>query len=170
MTAIVEGKIFVPKVKGSVDNIDTDVIIPAQYLTTLDEKELAKHVFEPIGGLPEGTKIIVAGSNFGTGSSREHAALALKGFGVRAIVAKSYARIFWKNTINNGIFPFTANTDEIIKYIEENNIKEGKIVEEGEKYYLVVGERRFELNPPEGLALEIVKEGGLAKFIEKLEI
>lgn len=168
MKTIVEGRIYVPKVKDSVDNIDTDVIIPAGYLTTLDEKELAKHVFEPIGGLPEGTKILVAGLSFGSGSSREHAALALKGFGVKAIVAKSYARIFWKNAINNGIYPFTANTDEIIEYIEENNITGGKIINEKDKYYLVLNDKKFELTPPEGLALEIVEKGGLANFISSI--
>ena len=161
---MIEGKIFIPKVNGSVDNIDTDVIIPAQYLTTLDEKELAKHCFEPIGGIPENAKIIIAGENFGSGSSREHAVLALKGKGVKAIIAKSYARIFWKNAINNGIFPFTANTDKIIDYLESENVKEGKIVENSD-YYLIVGDERFKLNPPKGIALEIVKANGLANFI-----
>jgi len=162
---MIEGKIFIPKVNGSVDNIDTDVIIPAQYLTTLDEKELAKHCFEPIGGIPENAKIIVAGENFGSGSSREHAVLALKGKGIKAIIAKSYARIFWKNAINNGIFPFVADTSEIISYLESNGIKEGKIVEDS-GYYLVVGSKRFKLIPPKGIALEIVKANGLANFIK----
>ena len=167
---MIEGKIFIPKVKGSVDNIDTDVIIPAQYLTTLDEKELAKHVFEPIGGLPKDTRIIIAGEGFGSGISREHAALALKGFGVKAIIAKSYARIFWKNAINNGIFPFVADTDEIIKYVEEKEINYGKIIKENKDYYLILGNKKFKLTAPEGIALEIVEKGGLKNFIESMKL
>ncbi|NOX96684.1 MAG: 3-isopropylmalate dehydratase small subunit [Nitrospirae bacterium] len=89
------------------DNIDTDAIIPASYLDTTDEKELAKHCLEgadtdfPLK-VSQGD-IIVAGENFGCGSSREHAPLAIKGAGVPFLIAKSFARIFQRNAINIGL-------------------------------------------------------------------
>ncbi|MBX6753232.1 MAG: 3-isopropylmalate dehydratase small subunit [Thermorudis peleae] len=89
------------------DNIDTDVIIPARYLVTIDPTELAAHVMEDID--PEFASkvqpgdIIVAGRNFGCGSSREHAPIAIKAAGVQAVVAESFARIFFRNAINIGL-------------------------------------------------------------------
>lgn len=90
------------------DNIDTDVIIPARYLNTSDEKELASHCMEDIDEnfsdkISKGD-IVVAGENFGCGSSREHAPIALKAAGVSCVIAKSFARIFYRNSINIG-FP-----------------------------------------------------------------
>jgi 3-isopropylmalate/(R)-2-methylmalate dehydratase small subunit len=89
------------------DDVDTDVIIPARYLMTTDENELAEHVMEDIdpefAGKVEQGDIIVAGSNFGCGSSREHAPIAIKAAGVSCIIAKSYARIFYRNAINIGL-------------------------------------------------------------------
>ena len=89
------------------DNIDTDVIIPARYLNTSDEKELASHCLEDIDktfaqNVKEGD-IIVAGENFGCGSSREHAPIAIKASGVSVVVAKSFARIFFIDSINIGL-------------------------------------------------------------------
>jgi 3-isopropylmalate/(R)-2-methylmalate dehydratase small subunit len=89
------------------DNVDTDQIIPAEYLVTPDMKELAKHAFEK--ARPEFARnvkpgdIIAAGSNFGSGSSREHAPRALIGAGITCVVAKSFARIFFRNSINIGL-------------------------------------------------------------------
>lgn len=89
------------------DQVDTDVIIPARYLTTADEAELAKHALEDLD--PEFAStvrpgdVVVAGANFGCGSSREHAPLALKGAGVSAVVAASFARIFFRNAVNTGL-------------------------------------------------------------------
>jgi 3-isopropylmalate/(R)-2-methylmalate dehydratase small subunit len=89
------------------DDVDTDVIIPARHLMTFDAKELAKHVMEDIDPeFPEKVQegdIIVAGKNFGCGSSREHAPIAIKGAGVSVVMAKSYARIFYRNGINIGL-------------------------------------------------------------------
>jgi 3-isopropylmalate/(R)-2-methylmalate dehydratase small subunit len=89
------------------DNIDTDVIIPARYLTTSDEKELGAHALEDLdptfASEVQPGDVVVAGSNFGCGSSREHAPIALKGAGVSAVVAKSFARIFFRNSINTGL-------------------------------------------------------------------
>ena len=99
------------KAKGSVfrykDNVDTDVIIPARYLNTSDHKELASHCMEDIDS--EFTKkvkigdIIVADKNFGCGSSREHAPIAIKASGISCVIAKTFARIFFRNSINIGL-------------------------------------------------------------------
>lgn len=90
------------------DNVDTDVIIPARYLNAPDEASLASHCMEDIdpdfASTVEQGDIIVAGSNFGCGSSREHAPLAIKACGVRCVIAASFARIFYRNAINIG-FP-----------------------------------------------------------------
>ncbi|HUU54656.1 MAG TPA: 3-isopropylmalate dehydratase small subunit [Armatimonadota bacterium] len=89
------------------DNVDTDVIIPARYLTTSDPDELAAHCMEDIdpGFLKEMSPgdIIVAGENFGCGSSREHAPVAIKAAGISVVIAKSFARIFFRNAINIGL-------------------------------------------------------------------
>lgn len=90
------------------DNVDTDVIIPARYLNSFDAKELASHAMADIdptfATTVEKGDIIVAGQNFGCGSSREHAPLCLKTAGVKCVIAKSFARIFYRNSINIG-FP-----------------------------------------------------------------
>ena len=90
------------------DNVDTDVIIPARYLNSFDAKELASHAMVDIdptfASTVEKGDIIVAGQNFGCGSSREHAPLCLKTAGIRCVIAKSFARIFYRNSINIG-FP-----------------------------------------------------------------
>lgn len=89
------------------DNIDTDGIIPARYLNTTDPEELAKHVMEDVDReFPNNVRrgdIVVAGKNFGCGSSREHAPIALKAAGISAVIAKSYARIFYRNSFNIGL-------------------------------------------------------------------
>ncbi len=89
------------------DNIDTDVIIPARYLTTIDPEELAKNCMEDIdptfSGRVQQGDIMVAGYNFGCGSSREHAPIAIKGSGVSCVIARSFARIFYRNAINIGL-------------------------------------------------------------------
>ena len=90
------------------DNVDTDVIIPARHLNNPDHKALASHCMEDIdetfASTVEHGDIVVAGANFGCGSSREHAPLALKSCGVKCVIAKSFARIFYRNSINIG-FP-----------------------------------------------------------------
>ena len=89
------------------DNVDTDVIIPARYLNAPDEKSLACHCMEDIdagfASTVEKGDIVVAGANFGCGSSREHAPLALKACGVKCVIAPSFARIFYRNAINIGL-------------------------------------------------------------------
>ena len=89
------------------DNVDTDVIIPARYLTTSDPAELASHCMEDIdadfGKKVKPGDIIVAGANFGSGSSREHAPIAIKASGISCVIAASFARIFYRNSINIGL-------------------------------------------------------------------
>ncbi|MBQ7190434.1 MAG: 3-isopropylmalate dehydratase small subunit [Kiritimatiellae bacterium] len=98
-------------IEGSVfrygDNVDTDVIIPARYLNTSDVKELAAHCMEDIDAsftsrVKQGD-IVVAGKNFGCGSSREHAPIALKGAGIACVIAETFARIFYRNALNIGL-------------------------------------------------------------------
>lgn len=116
-------------------DIDTDVIIPARYLTTFDPFELGKHCFVDIDeNFPEKVRpgdIIVAGENFGCGSSREHAPLALKGAGISAVIADSFARIFLRNSINigltvieaPGVSDFAENGDELEVDIQKGTVK-----------------------------------------------
>lgn len=89
------------------DNIDTDVIIPARYLTTSDPMELAKHCMEDIDkdfvNKVQKGDIMVGGANFGCGSSREHAPIAIKASGISCVIAKDFARIFYRNSINIGL-------------------------------------------------------------------
>ena len=105
------------------DDVDTDVIIPACYLNTSDPKELAAHVMEGAGtGFQDKVgpgDIIVAGKNFGCGSSREHAPIAIKAAGVAAVVAGSFARIFYRNSFNIGLPIFEAA--DLIKVVKEGD-------------------------------------------------
>lgn len=118
------------KARGTVfkygDNVDTDVIIPARYLNTSDHKELAKHCMEDIDvdfikNVKEGD-IIVANKNFGCGSSREHAPIAIKAAGVSCVIASTFARIFYRNAINIGL-PI-LECDEAAKKIEKDDVVE----------------------------------------------
>lgn len=115
------------KITGKVikygDNVDTDVIIPARYLNTSNPKELAAHCMEDLDAtfitrVKKGD-IMAAGANFGCGSSREHAPIAIKESGIACVVAKSFARIFYRNAINTGL--------AIVEY--GGNIREGDVIE-----------------------------------------
>lgn len=107
------------------DDVDTDVIVPARYLNTSNPEELKKHCMEDID--PEFSSkvqpgdIIVAGKNFGCGSSREHAPIAIKAAGISCIIARSFARIFYRNAINIGL--------PIFEIDEADQVKQGDIVE-----------------------------------------
>ena len=109
------------------DNVDTDVIIPARYLNTASHEELAQHCMEDIDKTfaheVQKTDIIIAGENFGCGSSREHAPIAIKASGVDLVIAKSFARIFYRNAINIGLpilehptLSDECTKDDIIEY------------------------------------------------------
>jgi 3-isopropylmalate/(R)-2-methylmalate dehydratase small subunit len=105
------------------DDIDTDVIIPARYLNTTDARELAAHCMEGVrpgfAGEVSPGDIIVAGKNFGCGSSREHAPIAINGAGISCVIAKSFARIFFRNSFNTGLT--LLESAEASERIEEGN-------------------------------------------------
>ena len=147
------------------DNINTDEIIPARFLNTDDEAELAKHCMEDLDEefvrkVSPGD-FIVAGSDFGCGSSREHAVWALRGAGVAAVIADSFARIFYRNCINCGFLVVEApGIAEKINNGDELDIdsKNGKMTNStsGETY---------EFTPLPDFALNIIKAGGLLNKI-----
>ena len=148
------------------DNIDTDVIIPARYLNTQDHKELASHCMEDIDAEFATTvapgDIIVAGPNFGCGSSREHAPLAIKSCGVKCVIAPSFARIFYRNSINIGlpILECEAASDAIQAGDEvEVNFDTGVItnITKGETY---------QAEPFPEFIQEIIRKGGLMASIK----
>jgi 3-isopropylmalate/(R)-2-methylmalate dehydratase small subunit len=147
------------------DKIDTDVIIPAKYLKSTDPEFLGQHAMEPIdpnfyNKARQGV-ILVAGKAFGMGSSREQAAIALKAAGVKAIVAESFARIFFRNAINNGLPVITASG--ISKEVKEGDIVEVN-VETGE--IAINGEKRITGKGITGMALDILKSGGLLIYLK----
>ena len=149
------------------DNVDTDVIIPARYLNTSDHKELASHCMEDIdktfvNRVQQGD-IITAGQNFGCGSSREHAPIAIKASGVSLVIAKSFARIFYRNAINIGL--------AIVECPEAaDNISEGDKVEadmdNGIIRNLTTGQE-FKAAPFPDFIQKIIENGGLMESIAK---
>lgn len=148
------------------DNVDTDLIIAARYLNTSDEKELAKKVMEDArSGFYEMIKmgdIITAGENFGCGSSREHAPIAIKAAGISAVIAKSYARIFYRNAFNIGL-PILEikEADEINQDDKlQINLQDGTIknLTQGKEY-------RFAPIPP--FMMELLSSGGLIEYAKK---
>jgi len=155
-------------IKGKVwkfgDDINTDEIIPARYLVTTDPEELAKHVMEDADpDFPNKVNpgdIIVAGKNFGCGSSREHAPLALKGAKIGAIIAESFARIFYRNAINLGL-PI-IESPEAAKEIEEGDIVEVDL-EKGIIRNVTKG-KEYTFKPlPESLQ-KVFEAGGLMEY------
>lgn len=149
------------------DDVDTDAVIPGKYLILNTPEELAEHAFEGVrpefaGSVKEGD-IIVAGYNFGCGSSREHAPLALKGAGVKCIIAKSFARIFFRNAINIGL-PLleSSETDKI----EENDhidvdFASGRITN-------TTKGQTYQATPLPDFVGSIVDAGGLIGYAKKL--
>lgn len=159
------------QLKGTVwrfgDDIDTDAIIPARYLNTSDPKELAQHVMEDADkafpGKVKPGDIIVAGKNFGCGSSREHAPIALKAAGVGAVVAKSFARIFYRNAFNIGLPIF-----ESVEASEK--ISEGAVVEiDGDAGIIknITTGAVYRANPIPPFMQELIASGGLIEWIKK---
>jgi 3-isopropylmalate/(R)-2-methylmalate dehydratase small subunit len=159
------------KLKGQVfkfgDDIDTDVIIPAKYLNTTDQKVLGSHCMEPEDPeFPKKVKpgdIIVAGKNFGSGSSREHAPLAIKAAGISLVIAKSFARIFYRNAFNTGL-PLleSAAASKQIKAGDklEIDLEAGVIMDQttGKKY---------QAKPIPEFMLSLIKNKGLVQHLKK---
>lgn len=147
------------------DKIDTDLIIPAKHLKYTDPEYLAEHVFEALG--PQIRKrlrggIIVAGRAFGMGSSREQAAVALKAAGVKAVVASSFARIFYRNAINNGLPVIVC--PEASAFVEDG--EEVKVDLEAGTLY--TGRGAIRCRGLSGMALEILKAGGLIEYLKSV--
>jgi 3-isopropylmalate dehydratase small subunit len=147
------------------DNVDTDVIIPARYLNTSDPAELARHAMEDIdadfAGSVEKGDVIVAGSNFGSGSSREHAPLALKTAGVAAVIAPSYARIFYRNAFNIG-FPILESQEAATAIQAGDQIK----IDFGAG--IIINETRGETYKAEPLPefmSRLIDSGGLVEYV-----
>ena len=155
--------------KGTViryeDNVDTDVIIPARYLATSDPAELAKHCMEDIdpdfGKRIKKGDIIVAGKNFGCGSSREHAPIAIKASGISVVIAETFARIFYRNAINIGL--------PIVECKEASeNIKNGDTVSVDFNTGIITDEttgRTFKGQAFPPFMQKIIDDGGLVNYI-----
>ncbi len=153
------------------DNIDTDVIIPARYLVTTDPAELAKHCMEAIApDFPQRAKpgdIIVAGENFGCGSSREHAPLSIKGLGIRCVIAESFARIFYRNAFNIGL-P-VLECPKAAKDVRDGDELEVDI-ETGIIRNLTTG-RTYQAMPIPEFMRQILNAGGLINYVrQKLDV
>jgi len=149
------------------DHINTDEIIPARYLNTDDQKELAKHCLEDLDvkfvKKVKPGDVIVAGENFGCGSSREHAVWAIRGAGVQTVIAKSFARIFYRNAINCGFY--LIESPEALE-----KINDGDKLEIDYKAGLIKNKTTgadIDFKPLPDFALEIIEAGGLLEHIKK---
>lgn len=150
------------------DNVDTDVIIPARYLSTFVPQELAQHCLEGITpGFSTRTKpgdLIVAGKNFGCGSSREHAPLAIKASGIAAVIGVSFARIFYRNSYNIGL-PLLECPEAVAQIADgdelEVDLSAGEIKD-------VTKGITFPSQPVPPFMLELIADGGLMKHLVKV--
>ena len=146
------------------DNVNTDVIIPARYLNDAGAQNLKAHAMEDID--PEFSKrvrpgdFVVGGFNFGSGSSREHAPLALKASGVRAVIAKSFARIFFRNAVNTGLY--IIESAEMADEIDENDVL---TIENGVLTDLTKG-KSYPLPPMDDYVAKILAKGGLMEAVK----
>ena len=157
---------FTGKVWRYGDNIDTDVIIPARYLNTSNPQELALHCMEDIDksfvtGVKAGD-IMVADNNFGCGSSREHAPVAIKASGITCVIAATFARIFYRNAINIGL-PLLEVGDDV-KKIKAGNVLSVDL-ESGEIVNTTSGET-IKATPLPGFIQDIAKAGGLINYVK----
>ena len=161
---------FTGKVIKYGDNVDTDVIIPARYLNTIDHKELASHCMEDIDkdfvNKVEDGDIMVAGFNFGCGSSREHAPIAIKASGISLVIAKSFARIFYRNSINIGLA--ILECPEAAEAIEDGHKVEADL-DKGIIYDLTSG-KEYKTQPFPEFIQKIITNGGLVESIRRGDI
>ncbi|MFA6890905.1 MAG: 3-isopropylmalate dehydratase small subunit [Sphaerochaetaceae bacterium] len=159
------------KAKGTVfrygENVDTDVIIPARYLNTSDPKELASHCMEDLDKTfvkrVKSGDIIVADKNFGCGSSREHAPIAIKESGVSCVIAKTFARIFYRNSLNIGL-PILECPDAV------DGIRDGDVVEVDFSTGTIIDEttgKRYAAEPFPPFMQDLIAAGGLAGYMRK---
>jgi 3-isopropylmalate/(R)-2-methylmalate dehydratase small subunit len=161
MNNIIRGKVY-----KCPDDVDTDRIIPAKYLNITDEKELARHCLEGLDkdfyqkSQAAGGIIIVAGKNFGCGSSREHAVIALKSAGVVCILAKSFARIFFRNAINQGLI--------VIEFTKVDELPEDDVLQIDITKGLIKSEKldkEFKIKPYPEFLQNLINLGGILKTL-----
>jgi 3-isopropylmalate dehydratase small subunit len=147
------------------DDVDTDVIIPARYLNTSDPAELAKHCMEDIdanyASRVSPGDFIVAGKNFGCGSSREHAPIAIKASGARAVIARSFARIFYRNSFNMGLPIFEA--PDAVGEIDSGDLL-ALDMERGTLRNETKG-KEYRVSPVPPFMRELVAAGGLLNYM-----
>jgi 3-isopropylmalate dehydratase small subunit len=157
-------------IKGKIhkfgDDVNTDEIIPARYLNTIDLKELADHVMEDsdpaFPGIVKPGDIIVAGKNFGCGSSREHAPLAIKAAGIACVIAESYARIFYRNAFNIGLTIMEAPVAAAAEpgHILRVDTASGIIVN-------VTLKKEYPSKPIPAFMRELIAAGGLMEYMRR---
>jgi 3-isopropylmalate/(R)-2-methylmalate dehydratase small subunit len=146
------------------DNIDTDIIIPARYLALTDPVALGAHCMEPLA--PDFSTrvqrgdVIVAGTNFGCGSSREHAPLAIVALGISIVIAKSFARIFYRNAFNKGLALLEA---DIFEQVEEGETLEADL----STGIIRTGKIEVTAKPIPPFMMELIREGGLMNHLKR---
>ena len=162
--------VYTGKVIKYGDNVDTDVIIPARYLNTSDHSELASHCMEDLDKdftkRVEKGDIMVAGDNFGCGSSREHAPIAIKASGISLVIANTFARIFYRNSINIGLA--ILECPEAVANISDGDTVEADL-DNGIIYNRTTG-KEFKTQPFPAFIQKIIENGGLIETIKKGEL
>ena len=162
--------VYTGKVIKYGDNVDTDVIIPARYLNTSDHSELASHCMEDLDKdftkRVENGDIMVAGDNFGCGSSREHAPIAIKASGISLVIANTFARIFYRNSINIGLA--ILECPEAVANISDGDKVEADL-DNGIIYNRTTG-KSFKTQPFPEFIQKIIENGGLIETIKKGEL
>lgn len=146
------------------DDIDTDIIIPTEYLALPTIHDMKQYAFSPLrpelaGQIKEGD-VIVAGKNFGCGSSREQAPEIIKALGIKAVIAKSFARIFFRNSINNGLL--LIENDQL-----QEDSKEGDTLEIRLNDAIICHKKSYKIAPLPDNLLEIIEAGGLVNAMRK---
>lgn len=153
-------------IKYEKDNIDTDVIIPGQYLKIHDYEELAKHAMEGLDpDFPSKVKqgdFLVAGKNFGCGSSREHAPIALSQCGVKAVLAVSFARIFYRNSVDGAFLLPIEIDEETYQKISEGD--ELEINLDNSEIKNITKNQSYKMKPFSGIIRDIINAGGLFNY------
>lgn len=155
------------KLEGKVlkvgDHVDTDVIIPARHLHSTDHQFLAEHCFEDLDITIEEGDILLAGNNFGCGSSREHAPIALKATGISCIIAKSFARIFYRNAINIGL-PIIVSKETVEGSQEGDRLQ---VETDSGVITNISADKRYTTQPLPPFIHEIMDAGGLLEYITR---
>lgn len=147
------------------DDVNTDVVIPGRYLVSIDPEELAEHAFEPLGEAVQerlrASKVVVAGRNFGCGSAREQAATCLIGAGIEAVVAASFARVFFRNAINTGLV--AVECPAAVAAVRDGD----EVRVDYEAGRVVTGGRSYEFAPYPETLRRILEAGGLLPYLSK---